>query len=120
MIYTSYYAKVRKLPAGVEGISISVGVPRWWQGKHYPALAPRREWIDLPPDQYDPLFAALLAQLDPAVVYRELLALAAPNVPAVLCYEANPEECHRSAVRRWWIGAGLESVEFGTTPSLFD
>lgn len=106
MILTSYYAK--NLPEGVEGIAISVGLPRWWRGKTYTALAPRREWLKLPPEEYDPLFNALLGRLEPALVYRELVELAAPKTPCLLCW-CGPKAvaaCHRSLCRVFLSQAG--------------
>ena len=40
MIYTSYFAKLKKLPAGIAPISIALKTPDWYTGLRYIKLAP--------------------------------------------------------------------------------
>ena len=61
---TTNYARVRRLPAEIVPVSISLYPPEWWTGRHLPALCPDPGFRDLTRDQYDEAFARKLSRLD--------------------------------------------------------
>jgi hypothetical protein len=71
----------------------------------YKKLAPGPWFNSVSRDEYDRLYGAQLAALDPAVVKSELQALAGDAEPVLLCWERTPftekNWCHRRIVARW-------------------
>lgn len=43
MIFTSYYGKMSKFPYNFVPVSISLWKPKWYDGAHYPILAPTKD-----------------------------------------------------------------------------
>jgi len=71
----------------------------------YKALAPRRDMLKMPYEQYLGEYLAMLAELDPAQVVEDLKALAGPAEAVLLCWERAPLSetnfCHRTMVADW-------------------
>ena len=72
--------------------------------------------LKLPREQYEPLYRAILARLDPHRVADDLHRLADPHEPVLLCWERPPFSgsvwCHRQMVAAWLFGAlGVEVAE---------
>lgn len=108
MIYTSNFARIKKLPAGIEPVSIARGAPWWFKGNECEALMPTEEILALDIAAYTPRFRALLSDLDPAQAAREL------DGCALLCWEAPNVKCHRRLVAEWLETAlGIVVCEFG-------
>lgn len=95
-IYTSNYASVKKLPEGYVPIAISVGPPKWFNGKVDKRLAPTWEIMKKPRAVYDDLFSKRLNELNPQKLYDEL-----PDKAVLLCYESHNDWCHRRMVAEW-------------------
>jgi len=83
----------------------------------YRALAPGPWFGSVGKEAYEQRFAAQLAALDPRAVYDELVALAAPDEPVLLCWEKPPFSdanwCHRRLVAAWLeceLGVRIEEV----------
>ena len=114
-IKTSNYARAGKLPGAV---SISVTAPWWFRGPTYPALVPPPKLVRAHKDgeitnveyvtRYD---VERLSLLDPGRVVEDLLELAAPHVPVLLCWCAAAAFCHRILIRNWFQAAGVECEE---------
>ena len=117
-IYTSYFARVRKLPPNIVPVSICGKPPFPWAGLKYPKLAPRkgfwRKWHDehLGEDFYrEHYFGEVLAPLDRETVRKELEELAGPGKDvALLCLEKPGDFCHRHLAAEW---LGSDVTEFG-------
>ena len=110
MIQTSYFRKPG-LPAD-RAVAISLGVPRGWKGRRYPALAPMSEMLMAYRmhlwtwEKYAAEYPALiLGRLDPLAVAREL------DGAIMCCWERsdNPH-CHRRLVAEWLAAAAGEEV----------
>lgn len=93
MMQTGYYARHGKHP---NAVAISVGVPRWFRGRRYPALAPDREWLRVDPEKYMRLYAERLRGLDARRVVADL-----GEDAILLCWEAPGKFCHRRLVAEW-------------------
>lgn len=90
-------------------ISIARYYPRFY-GKGiltYIKLAPSRQLVknfragEIDFKQYTKQFLQGLTGLNKEQVYRDLLELAKPHIPRLLCYCESPNQCHRSLALKW-------------------
>src|SRR6266568_5956197 len=124
MITTSNFAKSAKRP---DAVAISQGVPRFYRGKRYMALAPPRPLLKAKdPELFDREYRKQLATLDPRQVAEEL----GPDA-ILLCWESFNVRCHRRLVAEWLeekLGIVVpelgheraESIPFVKQPSKWD
>ena len=124
MIYTSYYAKVKKFPENMIPVAISRGIPKWYEGVSYPKLAPlwntvstyknnvendKDYWENWDNNSYN---ETVLSKLNPQTVAEELQQLVgAGNIPVLLCYEKSSDFCHRSLAADWFEKAQIQAKE---------
>ena len=103
---TSYFGKSGNTPGA---ISISLYPPKWWSSHTYPPLAPTRDMLRISDfDEYRRMYwIRVLGNLDPDVVYEELVSMTAPYEPILLCFEKEKSGCHRSLVS-YWLESCLE------------
>lgn len=114
-IFTSYYGRTKQLrKAGIEPVAISRGVPKWYDGASYQALAPTWAMMHMTLDQYWEQYWRILSGLEPNFILGEILQTVSvdANGIALVCYEKNPDECHRSAVAKWLNEAGYDVREW--------
>lgn len=123
MLYTSYFAKLNKLPSNVIPISISAKAPEWYKGLQYKKLAPKygffMEWKKSHDnDYYIKCFnEQVLSGLDIFKVYDELYALAdsaglKQYDICLMCYEKPADFCHRHLVSDWFNKNGIACEEW--------
>lgn len=133
MIFTSYFAKMRKFPENVFPVAICAIVPSWYTGACYKDLAPDYDTLmqwkcDHNNDDYTECFnAVVLDKLDIHRVVMDLQLLlpyetrgkmqSAVSVNpdyhiALLCYEKPDDFCHRHLVADWFRCNGYECKEF--------
>ena len=98
---TSNFSAAKDHPGA---IAICRGLPRWSKIKYkrYIALAPTRQMLS--PEglkTFDREYDKILAQLDPAQVLKDLIDLASPAEPVLLCWEGAHVRCHRRRVAEW-------------------
>lgn len=112
---TSNYATAGKDPGAV---SISVTAPWWFRGPTYPALVPPPKLVrafragEVTAVEYVTHYdIERLRLLDPGHVAEDLIELAAPHEPVLLCWCAPWRFCHRHVVRTWFRAAGIECDE---------
>ncbi len=77
-------------------VSIALKSPEWFQGRRYPALAPRADMLHLEEVEYRREYQAILDQLDPRKVYEDL-----GQEAVLLCWEPPGRFCHRRLVASW-------------------
>ena len=99
MIQTSYYSnKSLALARGKSRlVGISQGVPKWFSGEVYKALAPTWEMVRMKDmERYIKLYhAQILGKLDPHKTAKLL------ENSILLCWERPGEFCHRRLVAEW-------------------
>lgn len=124
MIYTSYFAKLKKLPQDIIPVSICAKAPSWYNGLEYKKLAP----------SYDILMQYKLKSNEELYIKRfneeilnkrlasqivlDLLALVgnfkglnySPEI-CLLCYEKPTDFCHRHLVADWLKENGYSCEE---------
>jgi len=77
-------------------VSIALKTPEWFQGRRYPALAPRLDMLPLEEADYRREYQIILDRLDPRQVYEDL----GPEA-ILLCWEPPGVFCHRRLVAAW-------------------
>lgn len=118
MIYTTYFAKLRKIPENIKPISIAVQTPAWYSGDTYKKLAPQwwflSEWKKTQDnDYYIKCFNEhILSKLNAAAVYNELMQMSNGADVALVCYESPEKFCHRHLIAEWLCSNGYEVKEF--------
>ena len=119
MIYTSYFAKLKSLPANIVPISICGKAPDWYKGVQYKKLAPKydffMEWKRTHDnDYYIKCFnEQVLSCLSVATVITQLSELAKSPDFALICYERPGDFCHRHLVADWLKANGISCEEWG-------
>ncbi|MBI4165212.1 MAG: DUF488 family protein [Acidobacteria bacterium] len=94
MITTSNFAKSGSHP---DGVAISRGVPRFYKGRRYLALAPPSRLLKAKdPELFNGEYRKQLADLDARQVAEDL----GPNA-ILLCWESFNVRCHRRLVAEW-------------------
>ena len=132
MIYTSYFAKLRRLPENVIPISICGKAPDWDSGPQYKKLAPKydffMEWKRTNDDDfYVKCYKEQVTdKLDVERVLNELQAKIPSEIReqmdepiwlsskwsiALICYEKPSDFCHRHLVTEWLRKNGYECEE---------
>ena len=132
MIYTSYFANLRKLPENIIPISICGKAPDWYKGLQYKKLAPKydffMEWKkNHDNDYYIKCFKEqVLDKLNVDDVVKELDSLLidvtttlnykvdsmlVPRI-ALVCYEKPSDFCHRHLVADWLNKNGISCKEW--------
>ena len=107
MIYTSYFANLKKLPKDIIPIAISASVPNSINILQYKKLAPtynilsnykNNNNIELYTKEYS---EQILNKLNPLDVINELYSLSNGKDVALICYEKYDKFCHRQLVAEW-------------------
>jgi hypothetical protein len=122
MIYTTYFAKLKKLPENIVPIAICAKPPKGYTGPTYRTLAPKYDFfakykITKDTEEFtDNYIGQVLNQLNPVKVVTELyyqLGMA-PNTCdiALVCFEKSTDFCHRHLVANWLNMAGYECKEW--------
>ena len=118
MIYTSYFAKVNKLPDNIVPISISAKPPRGYKGLQYKKLAPTyqilMDWKETGDtetyiEEYDD---NVLSNFKPVKIVTELIQMSEGKDIALICFEKPDDFCHRHLVAEWLTNAGFECSEY--------
>lgn len=118
MFYTSYFAKLKSLPAGIVPVAICAKCPEWYQGLQYKKLAPKysffSEWKKSRNNDYyvEHYNAEVLACLNPETVYQDICHLAGSESVALICYEKLGDFCHRHLVAKWFTEHGIPCEEW--------
>lgn len=117
MFYTSYFAKVSKLPDGYVPVAVSASVPSFYTGAHYKTLCPpydtfKRYKAGGPWEDFCTEYKRKLATLDFKRTVDTLKALAddAENI-VLLCWEKSGSNYHRYLISEWLISHGVQCEE---------
>lgn len=121
MIYTSYYAKLKKIPKDIEPISISRYKPKGVSIFSYPSFRPSDEllswWKNCKQTEEDKKkyideFSEKLNSLDIEKVKNDLNKLSCGRDVVLLCYEKSEDFCHRQLVAEWLRSKGEPCEEW--------
>lgn len=121
MIYTSYFAKLSKLPANITPIAICGKSPEWYKGIQYKKLAPKWSFFSVWKQTHDNEYyikhfnEEVLNTLNVETVIKELYSLAGKNQDndiVLICYEKPGDFCHRHLVADWLTSNGYPVEEY--------
>ncbi len=106
-IYTSYFAKIKKIPNNIVPIAICAAPPKWWNGICYKKLAPKygffKIWKETQDNDYyiKHFNEEVLNLLNKNMVLKELETLSNGKDIVLICYESPEKFCHRHLVAQW-------------------
>lgn len=121
MIYTSYFAKLSKLPANITPIAICGKSPEWYKGIQYKKLAPKWSFFSVWKQTHDNDYYVehfckeVLYTLNAEDVIKELYKLAEKSQDediVLICYEKPGDFCHRHLVANWLRNQGYPVEEY--------
>ena len=127
MIYTTYFANIKKLPDNVIPISICGKAPDGYKGLQYKKLAPKysffSKWKETGDNNYYVRCYTdeVLNTLDPCSVVSDLYKLAYGGKTltegsefhiVLVCYETPEKFCHRHLVSKWLRDNNIECTEW--------
>lgn len=121
MVYTSYFAKLNKLPINIIPISICGKAPTWYDGLQYKKLAPKYDffmkWKETHDNDYyiEHFQTEVLDELNIDKVIDELGYLMSYDQSkdiCLLCYEKPTDFCHRHLVSDWLNKNGIMCEEY--------
>jgi hypothetical protein len=118
-VTTLHTASYQALTSGLgQPVRTSLGTPKWLlpEAGGWPRLweaTPRGDYFHASREAFD---AAYLAQFDrygARRIARRLAAIAretGAETLLLMCFEADPEQCHRSLFAEWWLHATGERI----------
>jgi len=111
-MHTSHFGNWKKLPQD-KAIAVCQGIPKWYTGRRNMRLAPSWDMVKLTDnEEYERRYAEILAKLDPWREYGLMEQLVGGGA-ILLCWEKDPEHCHRRMIARWFEQAlGIQVSEY--------
>lgn len=109
MIYTSYFAMLKRIPEDIIPVSIAAKTPNWFKGACYKRLAPSFDILmeyarTGNQERYIERYALdILNKLPVLEVVNEIRAFRSHSAEDVvlLCYERPERFCHRNLIAEW-------------------
>lgn len=132
MLYTSYFANIKKFPPNVTPIAICAIIPNWYKGLCYSILAPKYDSLIKYKDDHNEASYiecfnnSILKHLNPLWILADLRTLLNQDgsddlIPfwedpdrhvALICYEKPSDFCHRHLIAEWLRNYGVECNEW--------
>lgn len=118
MIYTGYFAMIRKMPESIRPIAICIYPPKGYKGLKYTDLAPTakilKDWKrNGDEDAYIRDFKKeVLDKLNPYEVVSDIKKMCGEDDICLVCYEKSQDFCHRHLVSKWLTENGIPCEEY--------
>ena len=118
MIYTTYFANLKKLPDTITPIAICGGLPEFYTGLSYKKLAPKWSFFKIWKETHDNNYYIenynnlVLNMLNANTIVKELYDKVNTKDIALVCYEKPSEFCHRHLVADWLNKNGFDCLEW--------
>ena len=119
IFYTSYFAKLKKLPDDVVPISICGKAPAWYNGLQYKVLAPTYNILMKYKNDHDEAYyvehfnSEVLGRIRAMDVVNAISRLSGgAKKVALICYEKPTDFCHRHLVAKWLKENGYSCEEW--------
>ncbi len=108
-MFTSNFARIKRLPAELRPVSISIKPPYWYRKDKELQLAPTVAMLGMTAEEYNIEYDAILAKLDPKDIFESL-----GDNAVLLCFESPNVCCHRRRVAEWFeTSLGIVVPEYG-------
>ena len=115
MIYTSYFSKKKEDLEDTAYCSIAVCNPKYdlpYELKNASTIKPYGIFNKYSGEQYVEKYFERLEKIGVDRILEDLRKAQGDKKNLVLmCYEKNPEECHRSMFAKWWLAKTGEVIE---------
>lgn len=117
-IYTTYFARVASLPSTIEPVAICLFPVQGWNHHVCRQLAPIQVVFTRYKQSHnfeefaEDFIETTLSNVTFEGVMRRLTEYADGKDVALVCYEKNPYECHRSIVAEWFRFNGIPVTEW--------
>lgn len=116
MIYTSYFAKqAKRNDENTAYASIAVGMPKYelaHELRHVMSIKPYGVFGKYHGEEYKQKYFERLDRIGVERICDELMAVQGDKENLVLmCYEKDPNECHRRMFAEWWYARTGEIIE---------
>ena len=118
MIYTTYFAKLKKLLSNITPITICGKALDWWTGLQYKKLAPKWSFFSVWKETHDNDYYVencnklVLNTLSAEQVINELKTMSPTEDIALVRYEKPGDFCHRHLVAKWLTDNGFTCEEY--------
>jgi len=112
-LYTSYYASPAWREQRLVAVQTSIQRPRWWQGDIDHVRRITLPYAALHADDWQRLYHERLDKIDTNDLRARLDEISARHQGrglALLCFEKDASQCHRSILARWLTDHGFGPV----------
>ena len=99
-MFTSCYSRLKQIPADLEPVAVSKGVPVWFQGRREPRLAPTSAMHSMSLPDMVATYRAYLTEIERAGHAQGLAESLGPRA-VLLCWEPPGFACHRRIAAEW-------------------
>ena len=137
MIYTSYFAKLKKMPSNFHPVGITLYPPKWYDGPNYRGLAPTKDTLfaykksdsvdesTVEKEYTESFLKETIGSKNPEREIEKAVSLLSPEVQdkiredgipiwespsehlVLMCFEKTGDFCHRNIVAKWMREHGI-------------
>lgn len=121
MIYTSYFAKLKKFPENFQPIAICQFPPKWYIGPSIKIFAPNSDILikyksgQLNEKEYIQLYQQQLSNINVPDYVEKIFSICREKTPIFLCYEKSKDFCHRHILADYLNNLGYPCEEWAET-----
>lgn len=118
MIYTTYFAKLNKLPQSIFPVSVSLYLPKGILITELKVLAPTKEILFNYKNDKDEIkykndyIEKVLNKLNATELVNYLYSISNNKDVALICYESPEKFCHRHIIAEWLNNNGIDCREY--------
>ena len=121
MIYTSYFAKLKKFPENFQPIAICQFPPKWYTGPSIKIFSPNQDILlrykggQLNEEEYTKLYQQQLSNINISYYIEKIFSICKKKTPIFLCYEKSKDFCHRHILADYLNNLGYPCEEWAET-----
>ena len=118
MIYTSYFAKLKKFPENFQPIAICQFPPKWYTGQSIKIFAPNSDILiqyksgQLNEEEYIQLYQQQLSNINVLDYIEKIFSICKEKTPIFICYEKSINFCHRHILAKYLNDLGYQCEEW--------
>jgi len=118
MIYTSYFARLKKFPENFQPIAICQFPPKWYTGPSVKIFSPNPDILlqyksgQLNEEEYAQLYKQQLSNINIPDYIEKIFSICGEKTPIFLCYEKSTDFCHRYILAKCLNELGYKCEEW--------